>query len=49
MDKFLGILAVILILAMIGDNEEQNRINYTQGFVVVILAITVIRVIKLIL
>lgn len=49
MNKFLGILAVILILGMIGDKEKQNRINYTKGFIVVILAITAIHVIQLIL
>ena len=49
MNIFLGILAVILLLGMIGDKEQQNRNNYTQGFIIVIFAIVAMNVIPLIL
>lgn len=49
MNIFLAVLAVILLFGMIGDKEEQNRINFTYGFIVVIVAIMAINVIPLIL
>lgn len=49
MNIFLAILAVILLFGMIGDKEEQNRINFTWGFIVVIAAIAVINVIPMFL
>lgn len=42
MNIFLGIIAVILLLGMIADNDQQNRINFTWGFIVVIVATTVL-------
>lgn len=41
MNVFLGIIAVILLLGMIADNDQQNRINFTWGFITVIVAITI--------
>lgn len=49
MNVFLGIMAVLLWIGMVGDEEAQNRLNFTNGFVVVILAIIVINVVNLIL
>lgn len=47
MNIFFGILAVILLLGMIGDKDAQNRINFTYGFVAVILAIVALNLIPL--
>ena len=49
MNIFLAILAVILLFGMIGDKEEQNRINFTWGFMIVILAIAAINLIPMFL
>lgn len=49
MNVFLGILAVIFLIEMIGDKEELNKNNCTKGFIVVILGIISINVVELIL
>lgn len=46
---FFAILAIILLFGMIGDSEEINRINYTNAFSFVIVAIIAINVIPLFL
>lgn len=46
MNIFLGIIAIVLLLGMIADSEQQNRINFTWGFIIVIVAITVLNLIS---
>lgn len=46
MNIFLGIIAVVLLLGMIEDNDQQNRINFTWGFIIVVVAITILNLIS---
>lgn len=45
MKIFLAILAVILLWGMIGDKVQQNRNNFTKGFIATIIGIVVLCVI----
>ena len=45
MKVFFAILAVILLVGMIGDKEQQNRNKYTMGFLSTIIGIVALYVI----
>ena len=45
MKVFFAILAVILLVGMIGDKEQQNRNNYTMGFLSTIIGLVALYVI----
>jgi hypothetical protein len=46
MNIFLGILALIFAVGMIGDKEQGNRNNFTFAFVACVVAIVAINIIK---
>jgi hypothetical protein len=46
MNIFLGILALIFAVGMIGDKEQGNRNNFTFAFVACVVAIAAINIIK---
>jgi len=39
---FLAILAVFLLFGMVGDKLQQNRNNFTKGFIATIIGIVVL-------
>lgn len=42
MKILLAILAIILFLGMIGDKIQENRNNYTKGFIATVFAIAIV-------
>lgn len=43
---FLGVVAAILLIGMIGDKEPQNRRNYAECFMITVAAIAVITILS---
>lgn len=43
MKIFLAILAFILFWGMIGDKFQENRNNYTKGFMVCVIAMVILQ------
>lgn len=44
MEVMLIIMAIILFVGMIADSKEDNRKNYTLGFVVVVTATVILKI-----
>ena len=42
MNIFLAIVAIILFFGMIGDKIQENRNNYTKGFIVCVIAMVIL-------
>ena len=44
MNWFLGIIAGILLMGMIGDRDARNRKNFTWAFIAVIVAVVALNI-----